>query len=129
MFLDGSIEPAQHKFESEMQARLLDVAGIIRRHPTADCLGVSIEQPFGRNAKSLQVLYTMMGAAALAAVEAGLSVTLVNLVKLKMHATGKGNAKKPDMQAAAKARWDKDLGKDEADAGWAGAYALDNSLF
>ena len=90
---------------------------------------MSTEQPFGRNAKSLQTLYSMMGAASLAAVEAGLSVSLVNLVKLKMHATGKGNAKKPEMQAAAKARWGKDLGEDEADAAWAGAYALDCGLF
>lgn len=107
-----------------MQARLLGVAGIIRRHGTPDCIGVSIEQPFVRNAKSLQVLCAMMGAAALAAVEAVLSVTVVNLVKLKMHATGKGSAKKPDMQAAAKTR----LGK-EADAAWAGAHVLDNDLF
>jgi hypothetical protein len=41
----------------------------------------------------------------------------------------KGNAKKPDMQAAAKVRWGKDLGEDEADAAWAGAFALDCELF
>jgi Holliday junction resolvasome RuvABC endonuclease subunit len=87
-----------------MQARLLGVAGVVRRNTSADCIGVSIEQPFGRNAHSLQTLYSMMGAASLAAVEAGLRVSLVNLVKLKMHATGTGNAKKPEMQAAAKAR-------------------------
>lgn len=107
----------------------MGVAGIIRRHAEADCIGVCIEQPFGANAKSLQTLYSMMGAACLTAVEAGLSVSLVNLVKLKVHATGKGNAKKPEMQAAAKARWGKDLSEDEADAAWSGAYALDHSLF
>lgn len=89
-FLDGSIDAHHQKFESEMQARLLGVAGIVRRHAGPDCIGVCIEQPFGRNAKSLQVLYAMMGVASLAAVEAGLSVSLDNLVKLKMHATGKG---------------------------------------
>ena len=112
-----------------MQARLLGVAGIVRRHAGPDCIGVCIEQPFGRNAKSLQTLYSMMGAACLASVEAGLSVSLVNLVKLKMHATGKGNAKKPDMQAAAKARWGVGFGEDEADAAFAGAFALDHGLF
>jgi hypothetical protein len=52
-----------HKFESEMQACLLGVGGIVRRNATADCIGISIEQPFGRNIKSLQILYSMMGAA------------------------------------------------------------------
>jgi Holliday junction resolvasome RuvABC endonuclease subunit len=64
----------------------------------------------------------------LASVEAGLSVSLVNLVKLKKHAPGTGNARKPEMQAAAKARWGVDLGEDEADAAWAGAFDLDNEL-
>lgn len=40
-----------------------------------------------------------------------------------------GNAKKPDMQAAAKARWGVSLKEDEADAVWAAAYALDGDLF
>ena len=129
VFLDGEIDAHHQKFESEMQARLLGVAGIVRHHAGPDCLGVCIEQPFGANAKSLQVLYGMMGAVCLAAVEAGLSVSLVNLVKLKVHATGKGNAKKPEMQAAAKTRWGEDLGEDEADAAWAGGYAMDCGLF
>ncbi|MCC8970119.1 hypothetical protein BSN85_12060 [Bradyrhizobium brasilense] len=90
---------------------------------------MSIEQPFGCNAKCLQTLYAMMGAACLAAVEAGPSVSLANLVKLEVHATGKGNAKKPEMRAAAKARWGNQLTEDEADAAWAGAYALDSGLF
>jgi hypothetical protein len=33
------------------------------------------------------------------------------------------------MRAAAKARWGRDLGEDEADAAWAGSNALDNTLF
>ena len=33
------------------------------------------------------------------------------------------------MQAAAKARWGADLKEDEADAAWAGAFALDTGLF
>jgi hypothetical protein len=35
----------------------------------------------------------------------------------------------PALQAAAKARWGRDLGEDEANAAWAGSYALDNTLF
>lgn len=51
------------------------------------------------------------------------------IAKLKIHATGKGNAKKPDMQAAVKERWGVELKEDEADAAWAEAFALDCNLF
>ncbi|MCK1381145.1 hypothetical protein IVB33_30065 [Bradyrhizobium sp. 24] len=46
----------------------------------------------------------MLGAAVLACELAGLPWSAVHLSKLKLHATGKGNAKKNDMQATAKAR-------------------------
>ena len=71
----------------------------------------------------------MLRVAVLACELAGLPWSAVHLSKLKLHATGTGNAKKPDMQAAAKARWGKDLGEDEADPAWAGAFALDLNLF
>jgi hypothetical protein len=48
---------------------------------------------------------------------------------IKDHATRKDHAKEPDIQAAAKARWEVDLKDDEADAGGATAFALGNSLF
>ncbi|TWA97534.1 hypothetical protein FBZ96_106593 [Bradyrhizobium stylosanthis] len=71
----------------------------------------------------------MLGAAVLTCERLALPWSMLHLSKLKKHATGKGNAKKPEMQAAAKARWGKDLGEDEADAAWAGAYGLDSDLF
>jgi hypothetical protein len=37
-------------------------------------------------------------------------VPLVNLVKLKIHVTGKGNAKKLDRRAAVKAKWGTGVG-------------------
>jgi Holliday junction resolvasome RuvABC endonuclease subunit len=77
----------------------------------------------------VKALFPMLGAAVLACELEGLPWSTAHLAKLKIHAIGKGNAKKPDMQAAAKARWGKDLGEDEADAAWAGAYALDCELF
>lgn len=70
----------------------------------------------------------MLGAAVLVCELAGLPWSAINLTKLKLHATGKGNEKKPAMQAEAKARWGVDLGEDEADAAWAGAHALDTGL-
>ncbi|MDF0584736.1 hypothetical protein [Bradyrhizobium yuanmingense] len=91
-------------------------------------IGVCIEEPFSAQFSSVKALFPMLGAAILACELAGLPHSTVHLSKLKIHATG-GNAKKPDMQAAAKERWGKDLGEDEADAAWAGAYALDSDLF
>ncbi len=61
----------------------------------------------------------MLGAAVLACEQEGLPWSTAHLAKLKIHATGKGNAKKPEMQAAAKTRWGVDLKKDEA--AWAAA--------
>lgn len=53
--------------------------------------------------------FPMLGAAILACeLEGLLPWTAAHPTKLKS-TTGKGNAKKPDMQAAAKARWSVDL--------------------
>ncbi|MCK1734761.1 hypothetical protein IVA79_12515 [Bradyrhizobium sp. 138] len=69
--------------------------------------GVCIEEPFSGQFSSVKVLFPMLGVAVLACELAGLPWATTNLVKLKLHATGKGNAKKPEMQAAAKDRWGK----------------------
>lgn len=71
----------------------------------------------------------MLGAAVHACELARLPWSTIHLRKLKIHATGKSNAKKPEMQAAPKARCGKDLGEDEADAAWAGADVMDCGLF
>lgn len=72
----------------------------------------------------------MLGAAVLACELEGLPWTTAHLAKLKIHASGKGNTKKkPQLQVAARERWGVELGENEADAAWAGAFALDNQLF
>jgi Holliday junction resolvasome RuvABC endonuclease subunit len=129
VFVDGEIDAQALRFESDIGSRTVGVANIIKRHAGPDCLGVCIEEPFSGQFSSVKALFPMLGAAVLACELAGLPWSAVHLSKLKIHATGKGNAKKPDMQAAAKARWGRDLGEDEADAAWAGAYALDHNLF
>jgi len=129
LFVDGTESTHTRKSENNLAARVCSVAAEIERHNMPECIGVVIEQPFGAHARSLQELYAMMGAAVLACEKAGLPWSLVHLTKIKAHATGKGNAKKPDMQAAAKARWGRGFGEDEADAIWAAAYGMDNDLF
>lgn len=129
LFIDGNERTYTRKLESNLAGRVRGVAAIIRQHATPECMGVVIEQPFGAHASALQALYAMMGAAVLACEENGLPWSLVHLSKIKSHATGKGNAKKPEMQAAAKARWGRDFTGDEADALWCAAYGMDSDLF
>ena len=129
LFLDGGIDAQTHKLESTIGGRTVGVARLIKRHAQPECVGVCIEEPFSGQFSSVKALFPMLGAAILACELEGLPWTTAHLAKLKIHATGKGNAKKPDMQAAAKARWGVCLKEDEADAAWAAAYALDTVLF
>lgn len=126
---DGNATASTHKLESTMNGRVRGLAGIIKRHATAECMGVCIEEPFSGQFSSVKALFPMMGAAVLACEEAGLPYSIIHLSKLKIHATGKGNAQKDAMIAAAKARFGLDLDDNAADALWASAYALDHNLF
>jgi Holliday junction resolvasome RuvABC endonuclease subunit len=129
VFEDGTVETSTRKLEPSINARCVAIAALIEQHRDPDCIGVCIEEPFSGQFSSVKALFPMLGAAVLTCERTGLPWSLVHLTKLKKHATSKGNAKKPEMQAAAKARWGKDLGEDEADAAWAGAYAMDCGLF
>ena len=129
VYLDGGLDAQALRFEGNISSRTLGVHGVIRRHSGPDCVGVCIEEPFSGQFSSVKALFPMLGAAILACELEGLPYSTVHLSKLKIHATGKGNAKKPEMQAAARARWGQRLTEDEADASWAGAFALDTALF
>lgn len=130
MRLDGSIETIYAvKHKTDYKSRLGGIRDIIVNHSSGDCVGVCIEEPFSQQFSSVKALFPMLGVTVLACEDNKLPWSLINLGSIKKHATGKGNAKKPDMQAAAKARWGVDLSEDEADAAWIAAYALDNKLF
>jgi len=129
VYLDGGLDAQALRFEGNIGSRTVGVHRIVQRFAGPDCIGVCIEEPFSGQFSSVKALFPMLGAAVLACELAGLPWATIHLSKLKILATGKGNAKKPEMQAAAKARWGKDLGEDEADAAWTGAYALDHQLF
>lgn len=62
---------------------------------SSDCIGVCIEEPFSGQFPSVKALFPMLGAAVLACELEGLPWTTAYLAKLRIHATGKGNAKKP----------------------------------
>jgi Holliday junction resolvasome RuvABC endonuclease subunit len=62
-----------------------------------------MKEPFSGRFSSVKALFPMLGAAILACQLEELPRSAVHLAPLKKHATGKGNARKPGMQAAAKA--------------------------
>ena len=129
LYEDGTLRPFSRLLVASLGERVRGVAQEIKKHSSADCVGVVIEQPFGANPQALQQLYGMMGAAVLACEENGLPWSLVHLSKIKKHATGKGNAKKPEVVQAAYERWGMSLTEDEADAAFAAAYGMDTGLF
>jgi len=117
------------RHESCLKGRVCGMADIINTYADHNCIGVCIEEPFSGQFSSVKALFPMLGAAVLACENNKLPWSLINLMTIKKHATGKGNAKKPDMQAAAKDRWGVDFSEDEADACWIAAYAMDTNLF
>jgi hypothetical protein len=126
---DGGLDAQTIRLESNIGSRTVGVAGIIHRFAGPDCVAVCIEEPFSGQFTSVKALLPMLRAAVLACELAGLPWSAIDLARLKIHATRKDHAKEPDIQAAAKARWEVDLKDDEADAGGATAFALGNSLF
>ena len=48
VFVDVTIDASTHKMESDIRGRTVGVAGIIKRHTCAECLGVCIEEPFSQ---------------------------------------------------------------------------------
>jgi hypothetical protein len=107
VFLDGGLDAQTVWLEANIGHRTVGVAGVINRFAGPDSVGVCIEEPFSRQFSSVKALLPMLGAAVLACELAGLPWSAIHLARLKIHARGKGNAKKPEMQAAAKARWEK----------------------
>ena len=101
VFTDGEIDAQTVRLEATIGARTVGVSGIVKRFAGPDCIGVCIEEPFSGQFSSVKALFPMLGAAILACELEGLPWSAVHLALLKKHATGKGNAKKPDMQAAA----------------------------
>ena len=103
--LDGGLDAETVKLDASLVGRTTGIQKAIKGHASSLCVGVCIEEPFSGQFSSVKALFPMLGAAVLACELEGLPWTTAHLAKLKIHATGKGNAKKPNMQAAAKERW------------------------
>jgi Holliday junction resolvasome RuvABC endonuclease subunit len=93
VFVDGGLDAQTIRFEGEIGSRTVGVHGVVQRFAAPDCLGVCIEEPFSGQFSSVKALFPMLGAAVLACELAGLPWSTIHISKLKIHATGKGNAK------------------------------------
>ena len=105
--MEGGLDAQTIRLEGNIVSRTAGVRSIITCNAGPERIGVCIEAPQFR---SLKTRLPMLGAAVLTCELAGLPWSAIHLGRLKIPATGKGNAKKPhirqpDMLAAAKARW------------------------
>ena len=108
--MDGGLDAQTIRLEGNIVSRTAGVRSIITRNSGPERIGLCIEEPFSAKFRSVKALFPILGTAVLTCELAGLPWSAIHLGRLKIPATGKGNAKKPhirqpDMLAAAKARW------------------------
>ena len=107
--MDGGLDAQTIRLEGNIVSRTAGVR-IITRNAGPERIGLCIEEQFSAKFRSVKALFPILGTAVLTCELAGLPWSAIHLGRLKIPATGKGNAKKPhirqpDMLAAAKARW------------------------
>jgi hypothetical protein len=110
--MDGGLDAQTIRLEGRFGSRAVGGRGVIVNCAGPERAGNRIEQACSRQLSSVRARFPRCGVAVLACELAGLPWSAVNLAKLSLHATGKGNARKPEMQTAAKARWGIDLKDD-----------------
>jgi hypothetical protein len=110
--MDGGLDAQTIRLEGRFGSRAVGGRGVIVNCAGPERAGNRIEQACSRQLSSVRARFPRCGVAVLACELAGLPWSAVNLAKLSLHATGKGNARKPEMQIAAKARWGIDLKDD-----------------
>jgi Holliday junction resolvasome RuvABC endonuclease subunit len=91
--------------------RLLDAAPVAL---------IAYEQAHHRGGAATHVAHSLISLVETVAAERNIELTNRHTATIKKHATGKGNTKKPEMLAAARAKWNDRtvIGDDEADALW-----------
>lgn len=91
--------------------------------PDIDLVGY--EQPHHRGGAATEIAGGIVGMIQAFAVDHGVEYVAVHSGTVKRHATGKGNANKPLMLGAARAKWGRDIeSDDQADALWLLDYML-----
>ena len=98
VFIDGGLDAQTIRLEGNIGSGTVRGNGIINRYAGPECIGGWVEEPFSGQFSSVKARFPMFGAAVLACELAGRSWPAIHLSRLKLHATGKGNARKPEIR-------------------------------
>ena len=98
--MDGGLDAQTIRLEGGFGNRAVGGKGVIVNCAGPERAGNRIEQACSRQLSSVRSCFPRCRVAVLACELAGLPWSAVNLAKLSLRATGKGNARKPEMQTA-----------------------------
>jgi hypothetical protein len=95
--MDGDLDAQTIRLESNIGSRTVGDRGIIISYAGPECISGCIEEPFSGQFSSVKARFPLRGAAVRACELAGLPRSAIDLSKLKLYATDKGNnASKPE---------------------------------
>jgi hypothetical protein len=97
VFINGGSDAQTIRLEGNIYRRTLGGGGIIISYAGCKRIGVGLEEPFfGQLSSIKKARFPRRGAAVLAGELAGLPWSAIDLSRLKLHAAGKGSARKPE---------------------------------
>jgi hypothetical protein len=99
MFMDGGLDAQTIRLEGNISRRTVGGSSIIVRYAGPECIGGCLEEPLSGQFSSVKARFPRRGAAVLACELARLPWSAIDLSRLKLHATGMGNAGKPEIRS------------------------------
>jgi hypothetical protein len=96
--IDGDLNAQTIRLEGNIGSRAVG-GGIIVRCTGPECIVGCVEEPFSGQFSSVKARFPMRGTAVLARELARLPRSAIGLSRLMLHATGKGNARKPEIRS------------------------------
>ena len=96
VFINGGSDAQTIRLEGNIYGRTLGGSGIIVSYAGSKRIGAGLEEPFFGQLSSVKARFPRRGAAVLAGELAGLPWSAIDLSGLKLHAAGKGGARKPE---------------------------------
>ena len=127
--MDGGLDAQTIRLEGRFGSRAVGGRGVIVNCVGPERAGNRIEQACSRQLSGVRARFPRCGVAVLACELAGLPWSAVNLAKLSLHATGKGNARKPENADRREGEVGYRSERRYAYAAWTGAHVSDGGLF
>jgi hypothetical protein len=89
VYLDGGLDAQTYKLDLKLGSRTVGIRKVVKRHASAECVGLCIEEPVSEQCGSAKALLPMLGAAVFACELEGLPYHAAVRANLKIKATGK----------------------------------------